>query len=115
MAEVQRGNVFLTIQEDEIEKYMAKGFSVVDKFGNVIRQSIPTELNQLQKAYSEHVDIINQKNAEIAKLKSELKALKEAGAKKAPAAEPDSDTFEEWADAEVIDEEVPAKKKRRSK
>ena len=82
MAEVQRGNVFLTVSDADVAKYMAKGFSVVDKFGKVIQQSVPTELGQLQKAYSEHVEIIKQKDTEIASLKAELQALKTAGEKR---------------------------------
>ena len=124
MAEVQRGNVFLTIEDGEIPKYMAKGFSVVDKFGHVIKQSVPTELGQLQKAYSEHVELIKKKDNEIASLKAELQALKAAGEKKSPAAKPKAkkevveeeaseDDWDDWADAEEV-EEKPAKKSKKS-
>lgn len=125
MAEVQRGNVFLTIDDADINKYMAKGFSVVDKNGKVIKQSVPTELGQLQKAYSEHVELIKQKDTEIASLKAELQALKTAGEKKSPAAKPKAAKKEEieetesdwddWADAEEVEEEKPVKKSKKSK
>ena len=129
MVDVQRGNVFLTIDEEEIEKYMAKGFSVVDAQGRVIRESVPTDLRQLQKAYSEHLAIIKQKDSEIASLKSELLALKSAGVKKTPAsksklfnteeeAKPaesaDSDGWDEWEEAEEVDEPKPTKKKKKA-
>lgn len=116
MAEVQRGNVFLTVSEDEINKYMAKGFSVVDERGRVIRQSVPTELGPLQKAYSEHVETIKKLTAEVEKLKSELEIAK-AGAKKAPAkADPEEEDkgWDDWADAEEV-EEKPVKKVKKSK
>lgn len=117
MAQVQRGNVFLTIGDSEVEKYMAKGFSVVDEKGNVIRQSFPTELSQLQKAWSEHVEIIKQKDEEIARLKAELEALKTAGVDKTPAAKQKEESAEEswdnWEEPEQKDEDKPAKKQRK--
>lgn len=124
MAEVQRGNVFLTIDDEDIKKYMAKGFSVVDQFGKVIKQSVPTELGQLQKAYSEHTELIKQKDIEIASLKAELQALKSAEVKKTSAAKPkkvqevEEETSEadwdDWGDAEEVDEK-PVKKSKKSK
>ena len=58
MANVQRGNVFLTVSEEQVEKYLSKGYSLVDEFGRVIRQSVPTELGELQKAFSEHTALL---------------------------------------------------------
>ena len=122
MAEVQRGNVFLTVSDADVAKYMAKGFSVVYKFGNVIKQSVATELGQLQKAYSEHIELIKKKDTEIASLKAELQALKSAGEKKSPAVKPkkvqeeeESADWDDWGDAEEVDEEKPVKKSKKSK
>lgn len=53
MVTVKNANVVLEIADDEVEKYFEKGFSVIDKFGNVVRQSVPTELGALQKAYQD--------------------------------------------------------------
>lgn len=113
MANVQRGNVFLVVGDNEIEKYMAKGFSVVDDRGNVVRQSFPTELRQLQKAWSDHVEIIKQKDEEIARLKAEIEKLKTAGVENTPAEEQKND--ESWGDWEepAEPEEKPAKKQRK--
>ena len=112
MAGVQRGNVFLNVSEEEVNKYMAKGFSLVDeKTGRVIKQCVPTELGQLQKAYSEHVAQIEALTAEVERLKSELEG-KKAGAKKTPAApEPEDEGWDDWAEAEEEPEEKPKKKK----
>lgn len=119
MTNVQRGNVFLTVSDEEVNKYMAKGFSIVDEYGKVIKQSIPTELKELQKAYSEHEAIIKQKDAEIAKLKAELAA----GAEKTPAGKSklfnteeeetsEEDTgWEDWSEAEEVDEKPKKSKK----
>lgn len=122
MVNVQKGNVFLNISNEEVDKYMAKGFSIVDEFGRVIKQSIPTELGELQKAYSDHEEIIKKKDAEIAELKAEIQRLT-AGADKTPAKEPESPAVEEeetpaedngwdeWNEAEEI-EEKPKKSKK---
>lgn len=80
MAQVQRGNVFLEIPDEDINKYMAKGFSVVDARGNIIKQCMPTELTQLQRAYTEHEEIIKQLNSEIALLKIQLAEAKASAA-----------------------------------
>lgn len=113
MVDVQRGNVFLTIDEEDIEKYMAKGFSVVDAQGRVIRQSIPTSLSELQKAYSEHVNIIKEKDAEIAALKSALLKMEQAAENKTAASAPKSKLFS--GDEESEEAEEQPKKQRKSK
>lgn len=120
MVEVCRGNVYLDISNDEIDKYMAKGFSIVDKnTGKIIKQSIPTSLDELQKAYSEHVETIKQLNLEIARLKSKLQAQVEdskpsTSPKGEKAVEPESDnSWDDWNSAEEVDEK-PKKKKKKS-
>ena len=67
--EVRRANVYLTIDSDAVDRYIAKGFDVVDSQGNVIKKSVPVDINILQKAYTDH-------EAEIAKLKAENESLK---------------------------------------
>lgn len=115
MAKVKRANVFLTIPDEDIHKYFAKGYSIVDDYGKVIKQSIPTELSQLQRAYSEHEELIKQKDLEIARLNEEIKALKEAGVKKTPAKESskvEEDNWDDWAEAEEVDEKPRKKRKK---
>lgn len=123
MVNVQRANVFLTISDDDIDKYMAKGYSIVDDRGNVIKQSIPVDLLELQKAYTEHVNIIKQKDSEIATLRAQLK---EAEAKKASAIPEGKveekatgkkkaakdESWDDWEDAEEVEEEKPRKKRK---
>ena len=120
MVDVQRANVFLTIPEDQIDKYMAKGFSVVDANGKVIKQSVPTELGQLQKAYSEHVETIKHLNSEIANLRAKLQALTAgettpAAPRGVKAEEPDTadEAWDEWSDAEEAEEKPKKKRKTR--
>ena len=128
MVEVCRGNVYLDITEEEVDKYMAKGFSIVDaKTGKIIKQSIPTSLEELQKAYTEHTKQIENLKLENSQLKFKLQALTAEGDKPsaAPKGEkpeeakkPESDdSWDDWADAEEVDEpeEKPKKKRKSSK
>ena len=126
MVEVCRGNVYLDISEEEIDKYMAKGFSVVDKkTSKIIKQSIPTSLDELQKAYTDHINEIKNLKLENSQLKSKLQALTAEGKKPsaAPKGEkpvednkkPESDdSWDDWADAEEVEAEEKPKKKRKS-
>ena len=123
MVEVCRGNVYLDISNDEVEKYLAKGFSLVDpKTDKIIKQSIPTSIAELQKAYSDHVETIKQLNLEIARLKSKLQAQSAEGntsaapkgeLEKAEESKVTSD-WDDWAEAEEVDEK-PKKKSKKSK
>ena len=67
--EVRRGGAFLTIPANAVDRYMARGYDVVDSEGNVIRESIPNDLNALKIAYQKHI-------AEIADLKKQIEELK---------------------------------------
>lgn len=121
MVEVCRGNVFLDISEEEIEKYMAKGFSIVDeKTGKIIKQSIPTSLDELQKAYSEHVETIKKLTLENTQLKSKLQEkTAEVKTSAAPKGEKtvetkeseDDNSWDGWEEAEEIDEKPKKSKK----
>lgn len=65
---VQRENVILQVPEEWVDRYLDQGYCVIDRFGNVIKASIPTDLGLLQKAYVEHT----QKIAELEKQIQEL-------------------------------------------
>ena len=69
MVTVKRANVVLTVDNDEVEKYFEKGFSIIDEFGNVLKASVPTEVGALQKA-------LQDKEVEIAALKEEIERLR---------------------------------------
>lgn len=68
--QVRRANVYLRVPQDEVSRYIAKGYDVVDDKGNVLKASVPNDLGTLQKAFLD-------KNAEIKSLKAEIGALKE--------------------------------------
>lgn len=83
LVEVRRGNVFLKITKSEIERYIAKGFDLVDANGNVLKASVPTNIGTLQKAYTDHLEEIKKLKAEIESLKAQISApAKSAPAKK---------------------------------
>ena len=72
--EVRRGGTFLTIPANAVDRYMAKGYDVVDSQGNVIKASIPNDVNVLRIAYQKHT-------AEIAALKKRIEELEAEVAK----------------------------------
>lgn len=75
MLTVKKANVILAIEDDELDKYFEKGYSVLDEFGNVVKASVPTEVGALQKAYQDLEAIIAQQNQQIEALKKENETL----------------------------------------
>lgn len=69
MATVEKGNVVLTVKDDETEHYLEMGYNVVDGSGNIIRECVPTDVVALRAAYIAH-------KKEIKALKNEIEALK---------------------------------------
>lgn len=71
---VKRGGSYLTIPAMAVERYMAKGYDVVDEAGNVLQGNIPNDINVLKNAYKEHIEEIKKLKEEIAQLKAKPKA-----------------------------------------
>lgn len=71
---VRRGGSYLRISPSAVERYMAKGYDVVDEAGNVLQGNIPNDINVLKNAYKEHVEEIKKLKEEIAQLKAKPKA-----------------------------------------
>lgn len=71
-ATVKRGNVFLTVPTNLVDRYVAKGYDVVDERGNVVKSSEPNDVTSLKLAYEKHVARIKELEAENARLKKEL-------------------------------------------
>lgn len=71
---VKRGGSYLRIPALAVERYMAKGYDVVDEAGNVLQGNIPNDINVLKNAYKEHVEEIKKLKEEIAQLKAKPKA-----------------------------------------
>lgn len=70
MAIVERGNVVLEIADDDIQRYLDKGYSVTDGKGTVLQQTLVLSTGELHQ-------IIAKKDAEIAELKKQIKELSE--------------------------------------
>jgi hypothetical protein len=76
MATMKRANVILNVNEAEVQYYMDLGFNQIDDTGNVIKESIPNDLNTLKMAYTEHVNKIAELEQEITDLKNAKKRSK---------------------------------------
>ena len=71
--EVRRGNVYLTIASELADRYVAKGFDIVDTEGNVIKQSVPNDIQTLKASYEAHIQEIKDLKQEIKDLKTQLR------------------------------------------
>ena len=73
---VRRGNVFLTISPSNVDRYLGKGYDIVDETGEVVKESTPNDVASLKIAYEKHIAEIERLKKEIAQLKSEQKTEK---------------------------------------
>lgn len=72
---VRRANVVLTVTENEMDKYLARGFTIMDDSGKVIKEPVPRDINLLQKAFVEHTAEIEALKQKIAQLESQPKQV----------------------------------------
>lgn len=70
---VRRGGSYLTIPVDAVDRYLAKGYDVVDSAGNVLKESVPHDVNALRIAYEKHVAKIKELESTILDLKRQLR------------------------------------------
>lgn len=110
LVHVRHGNVFLDISPEAVEKYMAKGFDIVDERGNVIKECIPSDVNSLRAAYDKHVAKIAELEKQVADLKAQLSETKKISAPKAVVK-----AEKEQAEVDDIPVEKPAKKTKKTK
>lgn len=68
MAIVERGNVVLEIADDDIQRYLDKGYSVTNGNGVIIQRTQMLSVGELHQ-------IIAEKDAEIEELKKQLQEL----------------------------------------
>lgn len=73
---IRKANKVLRVSENEVAKYTAVGYDVIDDKGNVVQASVPHDPNILRKAFVEKSETIDKLNAEITQLKAEIKTLK---------------------------------------
>lgn len=71
---VRRANVVLQVEEDNVDKYIADGYSVIDEYGNVIKKSAPQTIQDYQ-------DIIADLQRQLALANKEIEVLKQISSK----------------------------------
>lgn len=77
MALVKKLNVELTVDDEFVDSYINKGYSVINEAGHVIREAVPNDLAQLKILVTKQKEEIAKLEAEIAKLNGVIKVLKE--------------------------------------
>ena len=109
---VKRANVVLTVNADDAERYLKKGYDIFDEDGNIKFKATPSDPGALAKAYEEHKARIAELEAEVAELKAKLRAVPvEAEQPEEPAAEPEEAPAEE---AEVVEKKKSTSRKKKS-
>lgn len=101
MATIRRANVILTVNEDQVERYLDSGYSLIDEnTGEVIKEStgVPQDLTTLRDAYVNHKRQIAELKARLAKYEKPVEDVEE---------EPETEE-------EVPDEEAPKRKRKQN-
>lgn len=88
MARVQRGNVVLHVEDDEVKRYLLLGYNLTGENGEVIKAALPNDLGTLQKMHVDDLAKIAELENTVAKLAAELaesKRVHETTTTKTPA------------------------------
>lgn len=73
---VRRANVVLKVRDEEVDKYLARGFSLLNENGEVIRSATPNDLATFKEAYIRQSKEIEELNSQIEELNSQIEELK---------------------------------------
>lgn len=68
----QKANIVTGITEEQIDKFVADGYKIIDESGRIIRETAPDNIPALKEAYIQNIAEINALKAENARLKDEL-------------------------------------------
>lgn len=68
----QKGNKVRQIEESQVAYYVEQGYKIVDERGAVLKETVPTDINELRLAYREHIQTIENLKSQIASLQQEL-------------------------------------------
>lgn len=74
---VRKANKVLRVSENEVAKYIANGYDIIDEQGGVVQASVPHDPNILKKAFVDNQATITQLKEEVRTLKAEIDSLKE--------------------------------------
>ena len=80
---MRRGGSYLHVPQDSVERYISKGYDVVDEDGNVIRGGNPNDVHSLKTAYDKALERIKELEEEVAQLKATDEKPKAPAKKKA--------------------------------
>ena len=64
----EKGNRVKEIDESMIESCLQQGYRIVNAYGKVIRDTIPTDVANLKLAYTKHEETIKELKAQIEEL-----------------------------------------------
>lgn len=78
---VQRANVVLRVRDEEVDKYLARGFRLLNENGEVIRSATPNDLATFKEAYIRQSKEIEDLNSQIEELKAELEKARQKKSK----------------------------------
>jgi hypothetical protein len=74
MVAVQRYNVILEVDDEELDKYMSLGYNQIDiNTGEILHEAIPTDINVLKLKYQEHKERIAELEKQVKDLTAKLK------------------------------------------
>ena len=77
MAKIRRANVILQVPEEQVSRYLAQGFDVIDELtGEVLQESIPHNDQALKAKYVELTNKNMELEMRIADLEAKLEAAK---------------------------------------
>lgn len=83
MIKLLRGNAILRVEDDApIDKYLARGYSVVDNNNKIIQASVPTDGEELRTIVVTLQTQLDESREQINKLEAEVKRLKAEKKKK---------------------------------
>lgn len=68
MAIVERGNVVLEIADDDIQRYLDKGYNLTDGNGNILQKTTAVTVQELQNLVVKYEAEIKELKAQLAKL-----------------------------------------------
>ena len=78
LIKIRRDNVILRVPVEQKAYYMGLGYNVIGANGEVLEETVPTDIASLQRFYKDA-------KKKIAELEAEIKELKSAKKEKAPA------------------------------
>lgn len=111
-ATVRRGGSYLTIPANAVERYLAKGYDVVDENDNVIKSSVPNDINTLKIAYEQHIAKIKELEAQVKELKAQIaKSAKHEEKAEAVETHEEKDEVVETVDTPPVVEAKPKTRK----